>query len=112
MNDEQPDIIRKVNHNFRLLMKTSGQLDLSGTDLDSALAREVADRSAADVLINERIDNIPAGTTDYNDLENKPSIESVTLSGDKTMLDLGVFVQDDDYAIENTEIDTLWNAST
>lgn len=31
-----------------------------------------------------------AGTTDYTDLENKPSIEGVTLSGNKTASDLGL----------------------
>lgn len=30
------------------------------------------------------------GTTDYNDLENKPSINNVTLSGNKTLSDLGI----------------------
>ena len=30
------------------------------------------------------------GTTDYNDLENKPSINNVTLSGNKTASDLGL----------------------
>ena len=30
------------------------------------------------------------GTTDYNDLENKPSINNVTLSGNKSASDLGL----------------------
>lgn len=30
------------------------------------------------------------GTTDYSDLTNKPSINNVTLSGDKTTSDLGI----------------------
>ena len=30
------------------------------------------------------------GTTDYTDLTNKPSINSVTLSGNKTTADLGI----------------------
>lgn len=34
---------------------------------------------------------VGAGTTDYNGLENKPSINSVTLSGNKTTSDLGLF---------------------
>ena len=32
----------------------------------------------------------PAGTTDYSDLTNKPSINGVTLSGNKTAEDLGL----------------------
>lgn len=31
-----------------------------------------------------------SGTTDYNDLENKPSIEGTTLVGDLTLADIGV----------------------
>ena len=34
---------------------------------------------------------VGAGTTDYNGLENKPSINNVTLSGNKTTSDLGLF---------------------
>ena len=37
------------------------------------------------------LDNLPSGgTTDYTDLTNKPSINSVTLSGNKTTSDLGL----------------------
>lgn len=32
----------------------------------------------------------PGGTTDYNELDNKPSIEGVTLQGDKTLEELGI----------------------
>lgn len=32
----------------------------------------------------------PGGTTDYNDLENKPSINGVTLEGDLSLEDLGI----------------------
>ena len=34
---------------------------------------------------------VGAGTTDYNGLENKPQINNVTLSGNKTTSDLGLF---------------------
>jgi hypothetical protein len=30
------------------------------------------------------------GTTDYNDLDNKPSINNVALSGNKSLSDLGI----------------------
>lgn len=57
------------------------------------------------------------GTTDYNDLINKPSIEDVELVGDKTFPELGIFIdpeeqypQSDDYALTNIEITDLWNA--
>lgn len=35
------------------------------------------------------------GTSDYTDLENKPSINNVTLSGNKTNSDLGMYGKDD-----------------
>lgn len=38
---------------------------------------------------------IPTGSSDYNDLENKPSIGGVTLEGNKTLEELGAF--DGDY---------------
>ena len=37
---------------------------------------------------------IPTGSSDYNDLENKPSIEGVTLEGNKTLEELGAFSGD------------------
>ena len=37
---------------------------------------------------------IMSGTSDYNDLENKPSIEGVTLEGNKTLEELGAFSGD------------------
>lgn len=36
-----------------------------------------------------------AGTGDYNDLTNKPSIEGVTLQGNVTLKDLGALTSDD-----------------
>ena len=42
-----------------------------------------------------------SGTTDYTELENKPSINSVTLEGDKSFEDLG------SEALTNTEIEDL-----
>lgn len=62
------------------------------------------------------------GATDYLELSNKPSIESVELSGDKTFPQLGIFIDadadpvggapaSDDYALTTTEITSLWNAA-
>lgn len=49
----------------------------------------------------EKGDRGPAGTTDYNDLENKPSIESVPLVGDNTFIQLGL------QSLTNQEIEAL-----
>lgn len=38
--------------------------------------------------------SINAGTTNYNDLSNKPQIGGVTLSGNKTLADLGINIPD------------------
>ena len=51
-----------------------------------------------------------SGTTDYNDLENKPSINNVELSENKTSDDLGLQPKGD-YAntrVTNIEIDNLF----
>lgn len=46
--------------------------------------------------INE-LENTPAGISDYNDLSNKPSINGVTLSGNKTTADLNINVGIESY---------------
>ena len=61
----------------------------------------------------------PAGTTSYNELTNKPSIEGVTLVGNKTFPQLGIFIDSDDdmdgypdsdmYALTVQDINALWN---
>ena len=50
--------------------------------------------------VTEKWENMPAqgggGTSDYDDLDNKPSINSVTLTGNQTTSDLGLFSGDYD----------------
>ena len=51
--------------------------------------------------VTEKWENMPVqggggGTTDYDDLDNKPSINSVTLTGNLTTSDLGLFSGDYD----------------
>lgn len=43
------------------------------------------------------------GTSDYTDLTNKPQINSVTLSGNKSLADLGIDTYIDDYISDNYE---------
>ena len=47
------------------------------------------------------------GTTDYTALTNKPSIKGVTLTGNKSFTDLGLYEDPDLVTITNTEIHTL-----
>ena len=54
------------------------------------------------------------GTTDYNDLTNKPSINSVTLSGNKTTADLNISYNDldDKPVIPAAQVNSDWNAES
>lgn len=54
------------------------------------------------------------GTTDYNDLTNKPSINSVTLSGNKTTADLNISYNDldDKPTIPAAQVNSDWNAES
>ena len=56
--------------------------------------------------INDLIDNGGSGTSNYNDLNNKPSINSVTLSGNKTGSDLGL-VSDENYVHTDNNYTTI-----
>jgi len=58
------------------------------------------------------------GDGDYERLDNKPSIESVTLVDDKSFTDLGIFRTDqqgydvpDDYTLSTMDINALWAAA-
>ena len=46
------------------------------------------------------------GTSDYTDLTNKPSINNVTLSGNKTTADLGIVIPDLTDYVKNTDYAT------
>lgn len=54
------------------------------------------------------------GTSDYNDLTNKPSINSVTLSGNKTTSDLNISYNDldDKPTIPAAQVNSDWNAES
>ena len=54
------------------------------------------------------------GTTNYNDLTNKPSINSITLSGNKTTADLNISYNDldDKPTIPAAQVNSDWNAES
>lgn len=56
------------------------------------------------ILLAKAINGGGGGTSDYSDLSNKPSINSVTLSGNKTADDLGL--QNEVEIINKLETDT------
>ena len=68
--------------------------------------------------VTEKWENMPAqggggGTSDYEDLDNKPSINSVTLTGNKTTAELNISYDDlTDKPTIPTELDDLSNVDT
>lgn len=57
---------------------------------------------------------IGSGSTDYNDLSNKPKINNVTLSGNKTTADLHISYSDleDKPTIPAAQVNSDWNSSS
>ena len=74
------------------------------TELNELTDVDITNPLNNDVLtyndVTEKWENMPAqgggGTSDYEDLDNKPSINSVTLTGNQTTSDLGLFSGDYD----------------
>lgn len=52
------------------------------------------------------------GTSNYNSLSNKPSINSVTLSGNKTLADLGIMNTWVGTAVEYAALSPNYDANT
>lgn len=48
------------------------------------------DRMLSDEILLALIKKAGSGTSNYNDLENKPQIGGVELSGNKSLADLGI----------------------
>jgi hypothetical protein len=116
MNDDIGDVIRKVNHNFRMVgsaQRKQSQIALRNTDssiredLGEAISdvQEAADDAAglaqdAMDLAEEALDTAQS-MNDYETLINKPQIEGNTLIGDQTFAALGMV------RITNTELDAM-----
>ena len=49
-----------------------------------------------------------SGTTNYNDLTNKPSINGITLTGNKTPLDLGITFTIPIHEPTNKVLGSIW----
>lgn len=88
-------LVSDLNENFQTLDAFAGQ-----ATADIQQAQETANAAApqattytkdeVDAAIEEAIEHGGGGTTDYNDLTNKPSINGVSLTGNKTTSDLGI----------------------
>lgn len=77
MNSDLNEVIRKCNYNFRLISANQSRQTFT------------------------TIDNLPLGTTDYNELINKPQIEGVTLESDKNYEQLNL------YRLTNAQIEEI-----
>lgn len=88
-------LVSDLNENFQTLDAFAGQ-----ATADIQQAQEIADAAApqattytkdeVDAAIEEAIEHGGGGTTDYTELTNKPSINGVVLTGNKTTSDLGI----------------------
>ena len=83
------------------------------TELNELTDVDITNPLNNDVLtyndVTEKWENMPAqggggGTSDYDDLDNKPSINSVTLTGNQTTTDLGLFSGDYDDLTNKPEL--------
>lgn len=90
------DNITILNNNAGYITKSVNNLDnyTTTTSLNGLLANKQNKLVAGqNIVIDENTNTISAASQiilDYNDLENKPSINSVELSGNKTLTDLGI----------------------
>lgn len=88
-------LVSVLNENFQTLDAFAGE-----ATADIQQAQETANAAApqattytkdeVDAAIEEAIEHGGGGTTDYTELTNKPSINGVVLTGNKTTSDLGI----------------------
>lgn len=93
VNDE--NIISAVIKNgsvTRTLLSTDVQTDLSKAHIHSneSTINKFSEDSNGNVLFNGTSISTESGTTDYTGLTNKPQINNVELSGNKSLSDLGI----------------------
>ena len=95
----------------------SGTLSFTGIQyLDDLLDVDISMPTSGDVLMYDGSKWVNAagggGTDNYNDLNNKPSINSVVLQGDRTTQDLGISYNDltDLPVIPAAQVNADWDA--
>ncbi len=76
------------NPEMKTLTVGNNTFDIRDARIGDLADLGTTDKSSVVAAINEAASG--GGTTDYTDLTNKPSINSVTLSGNKTAADLSL----------------------
>lgn len=95
-------------------IENNESLDLKGIYLkDDSTIVEVSAILVANgnISVNTSEINLNEGSSDYNNLTNKPQINSVELSGNKTLADLGIQAAGD-YATNNQVTESINNLKT
>lgn len=70
-------------------------------------------KAQIDAAVERAIEEHGTGTTDYNQLSNKPSIKNTVLQGNKSFEQLGLYEDEDDpdavdlQRVSNTEIQAI-----
>lgn len=70
-------------------LAAAADIEVINTEIGNLSDLDTTDKSSLVAAINEAAQSGGGGTSDYNDLTNKPSINNVTLTGDKSLSDLG-----------------------
>lgn len=102
-NNDKPSYLQDFNG---AMLSIDNALKSNSDNIGNLSNLTTTDKSSLVSAINE-VASTPAGTTDYSDLSNKPSINNVTLSGNNSSSDLGI----QDALVSGTNIKTINNTS-
>ena len=96
-NGPAPDPVQDWVDNAEEVLDDLAAMDnIAKTALEGDIGKALSPKTVENGVVTEwQFVEPGAGTDDYADLDNKPSIAGVTLSGNKTLKDLGIASDDD-----------------
>lgn len=96
-NGPAPDPVQDWVDNAEKVLDDLAAMDnIAKTALEGDIGKALSPKTVENGVVKEWEYITPGGgTEDYTDLDNKPSIAGVTLSGNKTLEDLGIAAADD-----------------
>ena len=96
-NGPAPDPVQDWVDNAEEVLDDLAAMDnIAKTALEGDIGKALSPKTVENGVVTEwQFVEPGAGTDDYADLDNKPSIAGVTLSGNKTLEDLGIASDDD-----------------